>query len=302
MTTHTVAPGTMAQALAAALPATTTTTTFAGFDLISYIEEMLLDGELKARVVSSLAWSLDMKCINAARAIFFRTYNESLETGTIDAFNDFVNAMSEVRQNSAHLTEIGFDKSDAFGDLVELLNMRKFWHDRASAVATRVYEPKSLMAQVYAEKLREPSALDRSKLGMRAKFMAGDDAELEAKLMANLLNMSAEGLARQHELRQKTRPAIVRILDEAANRSVIQYDGEAPEFGTLSTEMQRSFIESAMASIDRALNDLASARQVTVDDYAVACRDGILLQRQLKAVLASPRMTIREVSKRDSSV
>lgn len=294
MTTHSQPTGTMAQALMALPPSDLKATVEASsnyvyFDLLEYMDDKLIQGELKARAFSSLAWLLDMRCINLARAVFFETYRESLETGTIDAFNEFISTMNEKAGAGKHTEEVGFTDATSFSQLVSMLNMRKFWHDEAQKHATRQYNPKTLTELIIGEKAREVALDGRAKIQLRVNFAAGDDKELASQLYERLLAKSNATLAQQHEMRQKINPAVLRIIDLAANKAQMMYDGECPPFHELPIDVQRMFIEASVTSTERALDDMINVRTVTMDDYAIAFKDQKAYVRGIQLVLAAPK-------------
>lgn len=293
-TTHTVPQGAVAAALST-LPAgaltdvVKTSSNYVYFDLIGFIDDQLMQGEMKARVSSSMAWMLDMRIVNYARQVFFETYRESMETGSIDAFNEFTRRMNEVIAGGEHTEEVGFVNVSAFTQLVSLLNMRKFWHDFAGKHATRAYEPKTLTELVMSEKLRETTIDSKAKIEMRARFAANGDAAMETKLFEMLLAKSNQSLAQQHELRQKLNPAVLRIIQIASNKAQFVYDDECPPFHELPIDVQRSLIEASIGAVERALADMANLRSVTLDDYAIAIKEAASYQAEVKKVLAAPK-------------
>lgn len=264
------------------------TSTFAYFDLIDFVDNNLLDGELKGRVMASLAWNLDNRAIYLARSVFFETYRESLETGTIDAFNEFANAMAE-QLATGKLTPVGFEDASSFTQLTLVLNMRKHWHDNAQRCSTREYNPKSLAAMVADEKPRQVDVNTRSKLAVRAKFVAGDDEALQKTMLDKLIEKSNATLQQQHELRQKMVKPVLHILQIAGHKAEFVYDGECPPFSELPMAVQINLIEQCMAAADRAVDDMGISSRVSIDDYAVAMRDAAELKKQLREVLKAPR-------------
>jgi hypothetical protein len=277
---------------AALVAAGVTTSTFAYFNLTDHVEETLLDGELKARVLSSLAWNLDMRAINLARNVFFEAYRKALEDGleegnSIDRFNAFVTSMGEAKNAGKH-TPVGFDDNSSMRRLCAVLQLRKVWHDRAAAHATRPYLPKSLELMVLDEKARQVDPNTRNKLAVRAAFVADGDTAMQEELIAKLVEKANLTLQQQHEVRRKIVKPVLDILAYAGNLCATVYDDEV-QFDSLPITMQVELIESAVKSADRAVDDMGLSSRVSVDDYAIAMRDAREFKKSLKAVLAAPR-------------
>lgn len=296
MTTSTNLVGTSAPTLPALasklIAAGATSSTFAYFDLVDHIETELLDGELKARVLSSLAWNLDMRAINLARNAFFEAYRQALEDGldegnSIDRFNAFVTSMSEQKHAGKH-TPVGLQDNSTMRRLCAVLQLRKSWHDRAAAHATRPYQPKSLELMVLDEKARQVDPTTRSKLAARAQFVADGDTELQEQLMAKLVEKANLTMQQQHEVRRRITKPVLDILAYAGNLCETVYDDEV-KFDSLPIAMQAELIESAAKSADRAVDDMGLSSRVSVDDYAIAMRDAREFKKSLQKVLAAPR-------------
>lgn len=295
-TSHQVPQGTLAAALT---QAGVVTSNYVQFCLLDFIDDALVaSGELKARVFSSLAWMLDTMVVNKARAVFFDTYRESIgaedTTMSIDKWNEFVSRMNEQQAVGEHIAEVGFENTSSYDELQTLLNMRKFWHDEAQRVATRQYQPKSLAELIASEKARATTPESKMKLKMRAQFAAPDDEALQARLLESLILKNDLTLAQQHELRQKINPAVMRIIEMATQSAMIKpsYDGEAPPFHELQVQTRISLVTSAISSIERGLSDMSNMRSVTLDDYAIAIREGTSLQKRLQEVLESPSFKV----------
>lgn len=289
--THNVPQGTMSQKL---VEAGVPQSNFVYFDLLETIDEQLVvSTELKARVFSSMAWMLDNSIINEARAVFFETYRESLGAegiSSIDKWNEFIATMNDTKAAGEHVEEVGFSASTSYDKLCTMLNMRKFWHDEAQRVATRPYEPKSLAELLASEKVRTTGVDSRAKLQMRAQFASPTDEAIQKKILESLIGKNDANLAKQHALRQSINPAVLRILEMATNSASVKpsYDGECPPFHEMPQGLRVSLVNAAIGAVERGLANLANISSVTLDDYAVAMKEGIDLQSLLKRVLQAP--------------
>ncbi len=164
-----------------------TSSNFVFFDLPEHIEERLMSGELKARVLASLAWVVDMQTISAARSVFYASYREFTEVSMIDAFNEFIVRCSELAAEGAHTEEVGFKATDGAGSkLLSLLRIRQDMHDLAGKHSVRRYDPKTLYQIMADEKQQSLTGMDHKKVKAMAEALSDGDSEL-AKLMTEQL-------------------------------------------------------------------------------------------------------------------
>lgn len=268
-----------------------TSSNFVFFDLPEHIEERLMSGELKARVLASLAWVVDMQTISAARSVFYASYREVTEVNTIDAFNEFIVRCSELAAEGAHTEEVGFKATDAWSKLLSLLRIRQDMHDLAGKHSVRRYDPKTLYQIMADEKQQSLTGMDHKKVKVMAEALSDGDSEL-AKLMTEQLTSVHEArFADAFISRRKILPAIRGVLEYAGSMLKIDPHGQYETFAfhKLPIDVQAGLIGQAQKAIDRALTDMAAMRSITVPEYATYLKEGQLLKRELDTVLKSPK-------------
>jgi hypothetical protein len=269
-----------------------TTSTFAYFDLMQFVEDALLDGQLKERVTSSLAWNIDMRCINAARNVFFDAYRQSLEDGvteestSIDRFNAYINGLNAANV-AEKLVPVGHVITSPLALLCSLLALRVRWHERAAANSSRAYANKSLHILMLDEKVRTVDANTRGKMAIRANFVADGDKELQEVVLQKLIDKAQLTMQQQYEMRRKLTKPVIDILNYAQER--VTTVGADAEFCELPVQVQRDLIEAASKAADRAVDDMGLSTRISVDDYAVAMRDAAAFKKSLAPVLKAER-------------
>ncbi len=308
MTTHTQTPVAAALLKAAAVvnpekPASAlaniaATSRHVYYDPMDDLDSRLTAGELKARTFASMAWSIDMMCINTARALFYDVYRETTEVNSVDAFNAYMKNVAELNNRGAHTEEIGFENADAWDTLIMLMSLRNVWHDWASKSSLRGYEPKQLMELMANEKQQAVNSLDRSKLQMMAEFSAEGDAVMTKSMLQRMEEMQNLRFKDSFELRRKLIPAINEILVRASTvlktTGNIRFgkaddpDGEA-EFHMLPVLTQYRLIANASRAVERTLTDLGTNRAVTMMEYAAYFREGSAAMKALNEVLKAPK-------------
>ena len=260
--THTLPTDTMAAALAPIAPAASNHAYFDPADLV--MDYVARAPELYAKVASSMAWSVDNACINAARNILFKYYaaaQERAENASDVVFSEYcAEVADDLSHESLYLPGPELDNPEY--TLAVLLAIRDQWHDAAFSAAAadnRDYNPKSLRELMDAEKPRDPDVGTVKNHALMAKLEANGDVELEARLLTSMIE--AEKLASISRVARSKplRPTILEIL-----RTVKAYGTqEAARFDQLPISLQRSLSTQVLNTLDRSANDLASrlARQ-----------------------------------------
>jgi len=276
--------------LAAALTqAGVVSSNFVYFDLMDDLDDRLSNGELKARVFSSLAWNMDMTVINTARSLFYDAYRETTEVNTIDAFNTFMMNVRDMSAAGQHSHDIGFENTASYDQLVNLLNMRHYWHDFARASATREYKPKTLLELMTSEKQQAVSSLDRQKLSMLAEFAADGDSEQTKQMLSVLIERQDIRFKDAFEVRRKIAPSINAIIMRATDSAAILNDGQCPHFHMLPLTSQQRFTRSGVSAIERALSDMGTMRSITMMEFALYLKEGGMAMKALNEVLKAPK-------------
>lgn len=311
--THTVAPGTMAQALTNAgitedtVPAITHGTAY--FDLLTTLDDVLVHALFRARVLSSMAWALDTAAINTARSIFWDTHAESTQAGHIDNFADFLNKMSEMRANENYVEDLGFELgAGKLQSLTLMLKLSQKWHDAAQGAAVGAgikYTPKSFELLLASEKAQQVDALTIAKLNalVDATFDGEDSTPEEIEQAKKLVAaQQSERLAAMHASRQMISPAVLRIIAYAEHRDYfVDYKGDPTaaevardmnadtEFWQLPVDAQARLINNAISTIDRTVTDLAGYRSITAIEYIGLIKEAKGAKARLNDVLKSSK-------------
>lgn len=295
MTTHTIAKGSIAQALAPLKDDIKTKPVVQGtnyFDLREQLGELLSTEQLRARVLSSVAWRIDTQVISLARALFYKLYEDNADVGTIDAFNEFIRSVSMQKDAEENSFAVGFEQTGPFKTMVALLNTSHYWHDaatEASAAAGMRYTPKSITQLLAEEKPQAVTALSAQKLGMIAKAVSNGDAEREEITTKLLISKEAQRNEQSHAGRQKTLPAVMRIIEVAQGFSPTNDISDEPGFHTFPLELQKQLIEFSIKAIETSLTQLASYTSISTLEYSAIIAEALNAQRKLAEVLKSPK-------------
>lgn len=279
------------EADAAKEPANTVQGT-AYFDLLDTLNDVLTHSLLRARVLSSMAWTIDTAAINIARSIFWDTHKEASEVGHIDNFADFLNRMSEMRANENYVEDLGFEiGSGKLQSLSLLLKLSQNWHDTAQGAAVGAnikYAPKSFEQLLASEKAQAIDALTMSKLDalIEATFEGEEHTPEEVEQAKKLVAaQQAERMAAMHASRQMISPAVLRILAYADYRD----ESEASEFWQLPIEVQARLVNNAISALDRTVTDLAAYRSITAFEYIGIIKEAKAAKARLNDVLKSSK-------------
>lgn len=267
---HTIPTGTMANAFAAAQVAAVSNYNY--FDPIDFLDDTIKSPALKERVLSYMAWKIDMVIINAARNLFWESYKDSNDDVAVD-FEEFI---------------VGFrgvvDQSSTFGSgsaltLVKLLSMRSIWHAYAAASSSymnRDYKERDL-AEMIVQDDKRVVTLDTSKIKIAAEEASYGDADMADQLFKRDVAVALKKEADRRETKLKLRPCVLATLDAARACHC-----ESANFWELDLELQAQFARAAIAAIESAKKQLSTTASVTTHDF----RDIIIDAREVGAQLA----------------
>ena len=267
---HIIPAGTMATAFAAAQVAAVSNYNY--FDPIDFLDDTIKSPALKERVLSYMAWKIDMTIINAARNLFWESYKDSNDDIAID-FEEFI---------------VGFrgvvDQASTFGSgaaltLVKMLSMRSTWHAYASASSVhmnRDYKERELSDMIIQDDKRIV-ALDTTKIKISADDASYGDPVMAAELFKRDVAVAHKKEADRRETRLKLRPCVLATLDAA-----MAYGCESANFWELDLELQAQLTRAAIAAVESAKKQLSTTASITTYDY----RDIIVDAREVSAKLA----------------
>lgn len=281
------------------------------YDLIPELKDLLTTPMLRARVLSSMAWTLDVNIINTARSVFYDTYKDVTETQSIDGMSDFISAMSEMRANENYMEDLGFElNTGRLQSLTMMLHLSREWHDAAESAAVDAnmkYSAKTFAELLASEKPQQVDTLSRTKIRALVRAMVLGDEEAEfvdqceadnvldqpryLELLAQLteaetlmIKKQEEDYRQMFEQRQKVSPAVERIIQYGSYR-----DCDDANFWQLAVDTQYRLIQSASRTVQRVMQDLASYKSIPMVEYLVIIKESKAAIKALNEVLASPK-------------
>ena len=219
-------------------------------------EKLRLYPVLHSRVMTSMAWMLDMAVVNTARQVLFTRYSELEQTGE-EAWNDFHHQFIEDLSHPSLYIQEGSNEQT----LAQLIALRPLWHElagQASAAADRDYNPKTLEEQLLAEKPRKTSIQARMNLDiLAAKEARGDDAKRQ-RLVATLVARDEVQAMERVKGNKKQIGTIMGIIGTAFRFAEFE-----TRFDHLPMRNQKFFTVQAVNAIERSQADIAKLSRIT---------------------------------------
>ena len=277
-TTRTVPMGTMAAAFesANATAAIKAATNYSYFDPIDFLDENIKSIALKERVLSYMAWKIDMTIINTARQLFWEAYKDA-QTNAVIEFESF---LADFR-GSINVQE-NFGSGKAL-NLCRLIELRPIFHEYAASAAAhmnRDYKQRELIEMLVLDDTRVQS-LDTAKIKMEAHECADGDEALELELIEAGVARATKQLADRKETQVKLRPCVLDTI-EAARAVALS---EPAMFWELDDELQADFTVAAIAAIKSAKKQLSTTASVTTSDYKEVITDARNLTAELELII-----------------
>lgn len=283
--THTVTPGTVNSLtdLPALNPIIVTSPR--SFDPIDFVHTRIHNERARVRVLSSLAWTLDVTLIGQVRTLFFDMFKDMQVGGDIDNYNSFLAAMNEREQRETNLVEQGFLEGEGVYSIRRLLALRSKFHDAVDTAQVNSRYVMPTIEQLLAnEKPQKANALTKEKLRMLADDeYPNDKAEAQALYEEYVKREDLQAIDR-HEAAQSRIPAIAGMCHFIGNTSTVT---EA-EFSDLPLDTRKRIISGLQGALGRALTDLAADRKVDVLQFAAARRELKAAVVELTELLAAP--------------
>lgn len=287
-------------------------TTHAYFDLFSTIKG-ISSPEIAAPVAQSTAWKIDALIVQAARSIY-KGVKEHLVTTGVDTRAELTNALNEQAFAESNFLEIGSSMTGPIAVIKELMYQREAWIALAKELTPlttdyngkpKTYEHKDLEDGIFEIGVMKVSSETKRRIQSTAKrraeaFGAPEDA---ARLAASKIARKEDKLGDMADNLRDQAQGVAYMLHAAQ-----QYNLEDVElnttayFSSLTLPTQRALIENAMSAADRALDWAADNRQLTEADYDFADLSAAKLERDLKAVLKTPRFTHAEAQEAAAAV
>lgn len=312
MTTHTVPANTVLTKENSMQLKTTMSAAF--YDPLAHIQEILPSEMLRERVVSRLAWHIDVLTVNQLRSCYFDLRDEfdAMEDlpPTIDKYNDFISLMKSKDDAHTAMAELGLTQSSGAVTLRQLLLLRPQFHDavvQANFAKTGTINPKmnrrsrkdeepyrmlSVEELLHAEKAQQVGGSQAVKLRIDAKRAAAGDTVKEERLYQSAVEREQMFFDDQHGRRKNNIDTLVHMLD------FIRYTGteDHAEFHELPIDVQRTLIESIFAGIDQGMSNANRNRHVSTQDYWSLGEERDAAVAAIKAILAQPKFNSPEPS------
>lgn len=278
-----------------------TSTTHAYFDMFSSIKS-IASPEIAAPVAQSTAWKIDAMIVQAARQIY-KGVKEDLFASGVDTRAELTIALNEQANAEQNFLEIGSSMTGPIATIKELMYQREAWIALAEELTPlttgfdgkpKAYVHKDLEDGIFEIGVMKVSSETKRRITSTAKrraeaFGAPEDA---ARLAASKIARKEDKLGDMADNLRDQAQGVAYMLHAAQ-----QYNLEDVElnttayFSSLTLPTQRALIENAMAAADRALDWAADNRSLTEADYDFADLSAAKFEREMKAVLKTPRFT-----------
>lgn len=262
------------------------------FDPLVFVSDRINNTRAKARVLSSLAWTLDTTMIGQVRTLFFDMFRDMTMRGedtsnqTINSYNDFLKAMNEREQRETNLVEQGFMEGEGVYSIRRLLALRQSYHDAVIGVEMNSRHVIPTIEQLLLnEKPQKANALTKEKLRMLADDEYPDNKADADALFEEFVKREDLQAIDRHEAAQSRFPAIAGMVHFIGNTSTVT---EA-EFSDLPMDTRKRIITGLQGAVSRALTDLASDRKVSVLEFAAARRELKSAFEELAELLQAPQ-------------
>ena len=225
------------------------------FDPIDVVEDHLgINSQMLAKSMSSIAWNLDMVCLNQARTVLYERYAESDKAEPEQGVNPFDLFCLGIVEDLSHESLYEQDGSSE-QTLAQLLALRTQWHASAQSASARNdkdYNPKSLNQMLIEEKPRTAQLGERANLKVIAKFEAKGDIAKEARMLESYILASEVQAQQRTENSKKLIPTITLIVSTAE-----RYAPANTRFDHLPATTQSKLTEQVIKTINRIKMDIA---------------------------------------------
>ena len=293
----------------------TPSTTHAWFDLKDYIQSIKTP-DVAAQCAQSVAFAVDVAIQGAVRALFKNLRMRSEEAG-FDNLDAMTTAMRERGFTEKVIRMAGKDELGPVATIVQLNHIRAQWHELAKDLTGMTFDWQGVPRVYEIHSIEELLARDVS-LGVRP------DTERKIRLTVTRRadDASKEDIEQAIERRmnrekQRAKDISLRLMDQretlvtlyAVITDMIE-DGEfdalditPPDYGAVEVEfhdldvsLQRAMIEGAIRGAGRAEDFATQSSSITDSEFDAVSFAVIKLERELKAVLKSPKFVAQQRS------
>ena len=303
MTTHTVTPGTVAQALSPLASAIKTTKpkfvyTPKNFDPIEYFKRDASHDAAKYRALSYMAWSLDNLLVRSLTTLLFDLQRDIIENGgtdsegnTIDNYNEVLRAMEVRETRERNLQEQGFLQTSGVKLVQQLMVLRIDWHDaaadqRSSAMpGSRVEAYPTVETLIRNQRLQEVSSQTKKKFQVLAEYDAGEGAtpeQIKEYFDAYMLRASQEADDRFRRAKERVN-TLVGLADHIHAMNMI----EDVTFTDLPKDARLDMLNAATRACDAGIKELIGNRRVPVEDMVPGKKMLVAAKQEIEAIAAA---------------
>lgn len=252
------------------------------YDPMEHVGNLIKTPSLLKAVQSSLCWYADVTYVRELRSLFWAMYEGQVETGGIDNYNDFANAMAEREFNEYVTSQQGFDSNSGPTVLRQLARLRAAWYDDNLNSEAKMPSLPDLLTN---EKPARINADQTKRLDILAKAMADGDAEMEKVLLTSLIEKEQSRAAFSHTQRQRVNPCL-ELIDAFITRTDI---GDGAQFHELPMPIQKRLVENTVAVLNNSILQMSRDRKMDLLEFGAATIEASKAIKAVKAVLEQPR-------------
>lgn len=234
---------------------------------LNIINDTLNNQQFKASVLNSLLWTVDTMTINTIRQVFYQNFRQRQEEGSIDSFNDYINALDELKANDAFMHSCGLQSN--LDDLQSLISFANDIDDELNQIATTAAtfnsslrrQPRKTYEQLLAEeKPRAVSAEEMERYALIVDEVSLDEEDRKISLEA-LKRNATEANQRLYEQNSKLNPSISAVLHDLAPST------PARVFSDMSEDVRTRLTQSTLRIIRSTRNRAASWRSIDTSEF-----------------------------------
>lgn len=238
--------------------------------------------------------------IQAARSIY-KNVKEDLFVQGIDTRAELTNRLNEQAFAESSFEEIGSSITGPIATIKELMYQREAWIALATELTPLTCDfngrPKTYIHKDLEDGIFEIGAMKvnnetKRRIAITSKRRADAEGmpELADKLAERKLARKADNLVNLADNLKDQAQGVAYMLHAAQQHNLEDVVlNTTAYFSSLTLNTQRELINNAMQAADRALDWCADNRSLTEADYDIADLSAMKFERDLKAVLKSPR-------------
>lgn len=234
---------------------------------LNIINDSIHNQQFKASVFNSMLWAVDTMTINMVRQLLYKNFRTMQEANSIDSFNEYVNALDEIRADDAFMESSGLQSK--LEDLYSLMSYANDIDDALNQIAITSAtfnsslrrQPRKTYEQLLAEeKPRAVSSQEQECYALIVEECSVDEEDRKINLEA-LKRNAEESNRRLFEQNRKLNPTIEAILRDLVPNVPSRV------FSDMSNEMQERLTQSALRIVKSTRIRAASWRTIDVSEF-----------------------------------